>query len=206
MKPIYYFLSLGIGSALTVIAVISILFRWDTTLQPNGSSVSRDRLTGDVKVCSAANVCQIRPSTNFVDPDLASFRELLDQVGKDIDTKRQAEAVQSRSKKSLLRKSADLFLSLCAGMTLPFIDAFDWLLEPPSSYVEGQAWTAIWETRNAVWVSFEILRREHALNTLASGVGYVLTLLIVGVLLALLGQKLRRRFAKTSAASQHINS
>lgn len=198
MKPIY-FLSLGIASALTAIVVISMLFRWDTTLQPNGSSVSRDRLTGDIRICSAANVCQIRPSTNFVDPDLTSFRELLDQVGKDIDAKRQAEAVQSRSTKSLVRKSADLFLSLCAGVTLPFIDAFDWLLGPPT-YVEGQAWTTIWETRNAVSLSFEALRREHVLNSLASGVGYMLTFLIGALLIVLAGQKLRRRFTEAPAA------
>lgn len=197
MKPIYL-LSLFICSSLAAIALILMLFRWDTALQPNGASVSRDRLTGDIKICSAMNVCEIRPSANLFDTDFA-WKKLLDEVGKDIDAKRQAEADQSRSTKSLIRKSVDIFLSLSAGMTLPIITAFDWLLGPPT-YVEGQAWTTIWETRNAVAVSFEMLRREHELNALASGVGYVLTLLIVGALLGLAGRKLRRRFAKPPAA------
>jgi hypothetical protein len=34
------------------------LFRFDVALSPNGSSVSRDRITGELEICSHANECR----------------------------------------------------------------------------------------------------------------------------------------------------
>jgi hypothetical protein len=178
MRPLYVLLATA-TVALTAVAGAVGLLRWDTALRQDGSSVSRDRLTGDVLICSSANVCQRRSSTEFVpkidwrDP---SFKDVLDEVGRTIDTERQAAADLSRSQKGGPRKLLDVGLSLGAGLGELGIDAFDWLFGPPT-YKPGEQWTRIWNTRNEVWQSIDILKRESVSNRIASFVGYYLGLI-----------------------------
>lgn len=179
MKPIYTLLATGLVG-LIAIAVTIGLFRWDTALKPDGSSVSRDRLTGDILVCNSTNACQLRSSTKLIpkidwrNPD---FKDVLDEVGRIADQENQTAADISRSKKSGPRQLLDVGISIGAGVGELGIDVFDWLCGPPT-YKPGEQWTRVWNFRNEVWQSIDIFRRESIANRIASYVGYYLALIL----------------------------
>lgn len=211
-----FYVSLAAATvALAAIAGAVGLLRWDTTLRSDGSSVSRDRLTGDVLICSSTNACQLRASTKFVpkiDWSDPSFKDVLDEVGRNIDTERQTAADSSRLKKGGPRKLLDVGFSLGAGLGELGIDTFDWLFGPPT-YKPGEQWTRIWTARNEVWESIDILKRESITNKVASYIGYYLGLMAVLACIALLLRKsalkhlqqLYRRIASRQGAP-HVNA
>jgi hypothetical protein len=200
MRPIHTLL------AVTVVGVAAIaltiwLFRWETALKPDGSSVSRDRLTGDILVCSPTNACQLRSSTKLIptlDWKTSSFKDFLDEVERGIYEERQTAADASRSTKGGPRKLLDVGISLGAGVGELGIDTFDWLFGPPT-YKPGEQWTRIWKTRNEVWESIDIFKRESMLNRVASYVGYYLSLILSAAWIAfLLREPIQRRLQKLS--------
>lgn len=57
------------------------LFRADTLLAPDGSSVSRNRLTGELKICNVANECRTTPAIpapTKLDPLWTAAMDLVD--------------------------------------------------------------------------------------------------------------------------------
>lgn len=178
MRPTFALLT----SVFCIIAIVAIvaLFRWDTALSPNGSSVSRDRLTGDILVCNARNACELRASTKLIlttDWRNLEFKDALSRLEHEAEEERQQAADASRSKKGGPRRVLDTGVAFGAGTAELIMDTFTWLFGPPT-YEPLEQWTRIWKTRNELWRTIDIFKRESLQNRVASYIGYYLPIIL----------------------------